>query len=148
MSDTWTNRLSEYLDGDLPEKELAGLEAHLPGCADCRATLQQLRRVVARAQALDDRPPTADLWPAIARHVGVVSLDARRARRRLSFTVPQLAAAAVALALLSAGSAWLLGRRPTATKAAQSATTPRLTNVATYEADSRYAAAVASLERV
>src|SRR6266496_5228482 len=67
MSDTWTNRLSEYLDGDLPEKELAGLEAHLPGCADCRATLQQLRRVVARAQALDDRPPTADLWPAIAR---------------------------------------------------------------------------------
>ena len=150
MSDTWTNRLSEYLDGDLPEKELSGLEAHLPGCADCRATLQQLRRVVARAQALDDRPPTADLWPAIARHVGVVSLDARRARRRLSFTVPQLAAAAVALALLSAGSAWLLGHRPTPTQAPQATTTPSpiLTNVGTYEANPRYAAAVASLERV
>jgi len=150
MSDTWTNRLSEYLDGDLPEKERAGLEAHLPGCADCRATLQQLRRVVARAQALDDRPPTADLWPAIARHVGVVSLDARRARRRLSFTVPQLAAAAVALALLSAGSAWLLGHRPTPTQAPQATTTPSpiLTNVGTYEANPRYAAAVASLERV
>ena len=150
MSDTWTNRLSEYLDGDLPEKELAGLEAHLPSCADCRATLQQLRRVVARAQALDDRPPTADLWPAIARHVGVVSLDARRARRRLSFTVPQLAAAAVALALLSAGSAWLLGHRPTPTQAPQATTTPSpiLTNVGTYEANPRYAAAVASLERV
>ena len=95
MSDTWTNRLSEYVDGDLPQEELARLEAHLPGCADCRATLAQLRRVVARAQSLDDRPPTADLWPAIARHVGVVSLDARRARRRVSFTMPQLAAAAV-----------------------------------------------------
>jgi anti-sigma factor RsiW len=150
MSDNWTKRLSEYLDGDLPANERVALEAHLPGCAECRATLDQLRRVVARAQALDDRPPTADLWPAIARHVGVVSLDARRARRRLSFTVPQLAAAAVALALLSAGSAWLLGRRPTATQAAQSATTasPILTNAGTYEANPRYAAAVADLERV
>ena len=150
MSDTWTNRLSEYLDAELPANERAALEAHLPGCADCRATLQQLRRVVARAQALDDRPPTADLWPAIARHVGVVSLDARRARRRLSFTVPQLAAAAVALALLSAGSAWLLGHRPTPTQAPQATTTPSpiLTNVGTYEANPRYAAAVASLERV
>jgi tetratricopeptide (TPR) repeat protein len=152
MSDTWTNRLSEYLDGDLPEHERAALEAHLPGCAACRATLEQLRRVVARAQGLDDRPPTADLWPAIARHVGVVSLDARRARRRLSFTVPQLAAAAVALALLSGGSAWLLVRRPGGGggRASQSTTTPSpiLTNVGTYEANPRYAAAVASLERV
>ena len=149
MSDTWTNRLSEYLDGDLRGHELAALEAHLPSCGDCRATLEQLRRVVARAQALDDRPPASDLWPAIARHVGVVSLDARRARRRLSFTVPQLAAAAVALALLSGVSAWLLGRRPTVTQVAQSTTTSNpVQYVGTYEADPRYAAAVASLERV
>ena len=150
MSDTWTNRLSEYLDGELPESERATLEAHLRACADCRATLEQLRRVVARAQALDDTPPTTDLWPAIARHVGVVSLDARRARRRLSFTVPQLAAAAVALTLLSAGSAWLLLRRPAGARPSQSTTTPSpiLTNVGTYEANPRYAAAVASLERV
>jgi anti-sigma factor RsiW len=150
MSDNWTNRLSEYLDGDLPASERPALEAHLQGCGDCRATLEQLRRVVARAQALDDTPPTTDLWPAIARHVGVVSLDARRARRRLSFTVPQLAAAAVALTLLSAGSAWLLLRRPAGAPPSQSTTTPSpiLTNVGTYEANPRYAAAVASLERV
>ena len=150
MSDTWTKRLSEYLDGELPESQRATLEAHLRACADCRATLEQLRRVVARAQALDDTPPTTDLWPAIARHVGVVSLDARRARRRLSFTVPQLAAAAVALTLLSAGSAWLLLRRPAGARPSQSTTTPSpiLTNVGTYEANPRYAAAVASLERV
>ena len=150
MSDTWTNRLSEYLDGDLLGHEVAALEAHLASCGDCRATLEQLRRVVARARALDDRPPATDLWPEIARHVGVVSLDARRARRRVSFSVPQLAAAAVALALLSGGSAWLLGRRPTVTQVAQSPTTPSpiLTNVGTYEANPRYAAAVASLERV
>ena len=150
MSDTWTNRLSEYLDGDLPATERPALEAHLQGCGDCRTTLAQLRRVVARAQALDDRPPTADLWPAIARHVGVVSLDARRARRRLSFTVPQLAAAAVALALLSGGSAWLMLRRSPVSPASRPTTTPSpiLTNVGTNEANPRYAAAVASLERV
>jgi len=150
MSDTWTNRLSEYVDGDLPERDRAELEAHLPTCAECRATLDELRRVVARAQTLDDRSPTADLWPAIARHVGVVSLDARRARRRLSFTVPQLAAAAVVLALLSGASAWLLLRRPDAGPPSQSTTTPTpiLTNAGTYEANPRYAAAVANLERV
>src|SRR5256714_3555974 len=102
MSDNWTNRLSEYLDGDLPASERPALQAHLQGCAECHATLEQLRRVVARAQRLDDRPPATDLWPAIARHVGVVSLDARRARRRVSFTLPQLPAAAVAVAPLSA----------------------------------------------
>jgi len=150
MSDRWTDRLSEYLDDELAAADVAALEAHLPSCADCQATLEQLRRVVARAQALDDRPPTTDLWPAIARHVGVVSLDARRARRRLSFTVPQLAAAAVALTLLSAGSAWLLLRRPAGAPPSQSTTTPSpiLTNVGTYEANPRYAAAVADLERV
>jgi len=149
MSDNWTNRLSEYLDGDLPASERPALEAHLQGCGDCRATLEQLRRVVARAQALDDRPPTTDLWPAIARHVGVVSLDARRARRRLSFTVPQLAAAAVALTLLSGGSAWLL-HRPSAGPPSQTTATrsPDLKYVGTYEANPKYAAAVASLERV
>src|SRR2546429_9492082 len=103
MSDTWTNRLSEYLDAELPANERAALEAHLPNCAECRATLAQLRRVVAQAQALDDKPPTADLWPAIARHVGVVSLDARRARRRVAVTGPQLAAAAAAVTLLPGG---------------------------------------------
>jgi tetratricopeptide (TPR) repeat protein len=82
--------------------------------------------------------------------VGVVSLEAHRARRRLSFTVPQLAAAAVALALLSGVLAWLLGHRPTATQATQANTTrsPILTNAGTYEANPKYAAAVASLERV
>src|SRR2546428_3445902 len=110
MKDQWTDRLSEYLDGELTAPERTGLEAHLAACAGCRTALEELRRVVARAQALDDRPPTADLWPAIARHIGVVRLADRqpRGRRRFAFTVPQLAAAAVALALLSGSTAWLL----------------------------------------
>jgi len=59
MTDQWTDRLSEYLDGELLTGERTALEQHLLGCADCRATLAELRRVVARAQALDDTPPAA-----------------------------------------------------------------------------------------
>jgi anti-sigma factor RsiW len=151
MKDQWTDRLSEYLDGELAGSERTALEAHLASCSNCRATLEELRRVVGRARALDDRPPTADLWPGIAEHIGVVSLAARRARRRLSFTVPQLAAASVALALVSGGAVWLLGGRthaPAATAATEVARRPApLINASTYRTDPRYAAQVAALER-
>ena len=151
MKDQWTDRLSEYLDGELAGSERTALEAHLASCGNCRATLEELRRVVGRARALDDRLPTANLWPGIAQHIGVVSLAARRARRRLSFTVPQLAAASVALALVSGGAVWLLGGRthaPTATAATEVGRRPApLINASAYPTDPRYAAQVAALER-
>ena len=112
MNDQWTDRLSEYLDGELDDAERTALEAHLATCADCTAVLADLRRVVARAQALDDRPPARDLWSGIAERIGVSTDDLarRRARRRVSFTVPQLIAASVALIALSAGVARLVLR--------------------------------------
>src|SRR3989441_4274875 len=120
MKDQWTDRLSDYLDGDLGVADRGALEAHLASCPACEATLVELRRVVARAQALDDRPPATDLWPAIAEQIGVssgahrvVSLAAHRARRRVSLTVPQLAAAAAVLLLLGSGGAYLALHRST-----------------------------------
>jgi len=159
MNDTWTGQLSEYIDGTLPERERTALEAHLASCAACPATLAELRRVVARAQALDDRPPAADLWPGIAGQIGVssgapqmVSLEQRRTRRRFTFTVPQLVAASLALALLSGSAGWLLVRQRTAGPTSSVATgtpmpTPLMTNARTYDVNPRYAAAVADLER-
>ncbi|HYT04069.1 MAG TPA: zf-HC2 domain-containing protein [Gemmatimonadales bacterium] len=150
MSDTWMERLSEYIDGTLPERERAALEEHVASCAECRTTLAELRRVVARAAALDDRPPTTNIWPGIAARIGVVSLDPRRARRRLSFTVPQLAAASVALVLLSGSAAWVLLRSGSVAPAATAlmrTPTPVMMNAGTYESSPRYAAAVADLER-
>src|SRR5438093_11123710 len=91
MQDNWTDRLSEYLAGTIAVRERAALEAHLGDCAACAATLEELRRVVARARALDDRAPGADLWPKIA--VGIGRATAPRARRSFAFTVPQLIAA-------------------------------------------------------
>jgi anti-sigma factor RsiW len=116
MNDQWTDRLSEYLDGELDDAERVALEAHLATCAACAAVLADLRRVVARAQALDDHPPARDLWNGIAERIGVSTDDLarRRAQRRVSFTVPQLIAASVALVAISAGVARLV-LQPTAT---------------------------------
>ena len=118
MSDNWTARLSEYLDDTLAPAERQALATHLTGCAECTATLAELRRVVARAQSLEDRSPRADLWPAIAQRIGAGqagrALPLEPRRRRFSFTAPQLLAAGIALAVISSGSAWLVlhGRRP------------------------------------
>src|SRR5438876_10053032 len=112
MKDQWTDRLSEYLDGELTGSERTTLEAHVASCDACRTTLDELRRVVTNARALDDRPPTVDLWPGIATRIGLASRSkVRPLARRFAFTVPQLAAASVGLALLSGGAAWLIGRR-------------------------------------
>ncbi len=59
--------------------------------------------------ALDDRLPERDLWPGIAARLAqgaaVVPLAPRR--RRLAFSIPQLAAAALVLMSVSAGAALL-----------------------------------------
>lgn len=125
MSDNWTDRLSEYLDGELDVAQRAELEAHLTGCDTCRATLADLRRVVDRARTMDERPPARDLWPGIAGRIGLSTDDlaVQRARRRISFTVPQLIAAGVALIAVSVGTARLVSNRastPTATAPASS----------------------------
>src|SRR5437660_12045956 len=65
MNDTWTDRLSEYIDGTLGETERGALEAHLAGCAACATALDELPRGEARARALDDRPAAADLGPGL-----------------------------------------------------------------------------------
>lgn len=118
MDEHLGERLSAYVDGALDGEALAAAEAHLAECAECRAAVQDLGRVVALARALDDRPPGRDLWPGIAERIGpesgteVVPLTRRR---RFAFSIPQLAAAGIALSVLSAGLAGtavhLLGRR-------------------------------------
>ena len=114
MSDQWTDRLSEYLDDELTPAERAELETHLRACVACGAVLADLRRIVVRAQGLEDGTPNRDLWPGIAARIGaaaepgIVDLRAVRERRRWTFSLPQLAAAGIALMVLSGGAAWLL----------------------------------------
>ncbi|HET9986500.1 MAG TPA: anti-sigma factor [Longimicrobiales bacterium] len=116
-SDRWTDRLSEYIDDALPAAERARLEAHLAGCAECARTVEELRAVVRAAVALRDAPPERDLWAGIAGRIEtpVIPFHAARTARRLSFTLPQLAAASVALVAVSGALVWaLLSRAPAA----------------------------------
>jgi hypothetical protein len=114
MHDEWFDRLSEYLDGELNVEQQVALEEHLVTCDLCRVTLGELRAVVAAARAVENVPPERDLWPAIAAaiddhsHPRTVPLRPRRERRRISFTVPQLAAAALLLATVSGAAVWFL----------------------------------------
>ncbi|MGQ0560992.1 MAG: zf-HC2 domain-containing protein [Gemmatimonadota bacterium] len=114
VKDIWTDRLSEYVDGDLTREETEALETHLLECADCGRTLQELRAVVARAAQVVDRPPVTDLWPGIAAQVAewdpgrVVALRESTSRRRFSVSIPQLAAASIALMLLSGGTMYVM----------------------------------------
>jgi negative regulator of sigma E activity len=110
----WTEKLSDYLDGDLSGNELAKLEAALQGDAELRGVLEELRAVKDTAASLPHRAPQSDLWAGIEARieadarVAVVPLSsAGHARRRFSFTIPQLAAAAVALLVLGSASVWM-----------------------------------------
>jgi anti-sigma factor RsiW len=133
MHEEWTDKLSEYLDSELPDEQRYAVESHLSGCAHCTAVLADLQRVVVKAQELQPHPPHADLWAGVAERISdprargatrpgadrdaaargvsdVVAFPQRSARaaRRISFTLPQAVAASLVIALLSGGLAWLL----------------------------------------
>jgi hypothetical protein len=113
MTDRFSERLSEYLDGDLAERERLEIERHLPTCAECRDTLAALTDLRERARALPPIAPATDLWPQIAARLPAATPRAGWLGRRLSLSLPQMAGAAVALMVLSAGIAWwMVGRAP------------------------------------
>lgn len=148
MHDQWTDRLSDYLDGDLDAEERTGLEAHLMGCENCRETLAGLRRIMARARALEDRTPERDLWNGIAARIGTrAAIRPAGLPRRFTFSLPQLLAAGIALAVLSGGSVWLA--QPGAREQVATTTPPAAVPVVNAAAGDRsYDLAVADLEGI
>jgi anti-sigma factor RsiW len=153
MTDRWMERLSEYLDGELQATDRAALEAHLETCSDCSAVLGDLRRVVDRARAVEEYVPRRDLWPGIASRIGATPALSPRIGRKWSFSLPQLAAAAIFLMTLSGGTVWLLRSTALPRGTGAIATTPApggapaAINVSN-SASQSYAAAIADLERV
>ncbi|HEX5506580.1 MAG TPA: zf-HC2 domain-containing protein [Thermomicrobiales bacterium] len=94
-----------YLDGMLDPAERAATEAHLTGCAACRAELAALRRVYAALDALPPAPLPADLaGPVLAR----LAPAPAPAPRRVALAWAALGAQ---LALTVALAAWLLATR-------------------------------------
>ena len=156
ISDPWTAKLSDYVDGELSDGERTALERHLVACPACTSALAALIRVVEQARTLPDRSPGTDLWSGIAARIAESPprpVDARTRGRRWTFTLPQLAAAGLAIALASGGGVWLAARRPAAAPAVASGPAPTAVPAATPVVpvslgEARYDAAVADLQRV
>ncbi len=154
MHDTFTHRLSDYLDDeDLTPRERREIEEHLATCVQCRTVLNELRAVAARAAALADTAPAADLWPGITRRIaatGVVPFRAK-VRRSITFTIPQLIAASLALMVVSGGMVWGLrwgGSRTDIPAVVATVEAPGAPSVEPANfADSYYEEAIADLER-
>lgn len=111
-----TDRLSDFLDGNLDGAERSEVEEHLNGCATCLGVLRDLESVVAKARALGPIRPPEDLWPGIRDGIVRVGSPLRLAigaresgsvpRSRRLVSVPHAAAAALLVSVLSAGGAW------------------------------------------
>ena len=72
MSDPWSDRLSEYMDGDLPVAEARALERHLAECEACRTALAELKTVLLRLSSDPVTPadqPTEREWARIRRAI-------------------------------------------------------------------------------
>jgi len=128
MHDSWIDKMSDHIDGLLSEADARGLADHLDACAECRSIEMELRAVVAAAQAAPALEPNRDLWAGIAARIdnsapGVSPPDHQESEdrfrgqagkgrsavaRRFSFSMPQLAAAAIILMALSGSAVWLL----------------------------------------
>jgi hypothetical protein len=160
MHDMTTPQLSDYVDGELTATASAAVEAHLAQCAECRTVVEQLRGIAAAAGALPGTLPAANLWPGIESRIArpsalvparpVETVEDMTRRRRVTFTLPQLAAAAVLLMLLSGGIVFLVrpAGAPAETRLADAM--PPLADgiVPATLAEASFENAVADLERI
>jgi len=114
-----TDTMHDLLDGLVRPSEEMFLRGHLRACARCRGEFDALEAAVTALRDLPDEARAPDgLWSGIESRIAeapapasedpqVLSLDgARRGPRRFSLTLPQLAAAAVVVSLLSAATVW------------------------------------------
>jgi hypothetical protein len=154
MTDIFTDQLSDYLDEELPAAERAAVQAHVATCRECATTLDELRAVLERAASLPTRPPASDLWPGIEPRLSGIARESQVAAfkpraRRFSFTLPQIAAAGIALMVMSGGGVWVLLHGGRATTMPPVAATDPVSNpvLPAAMADAHYDEAIADLER-
>ncbi|MFN2613317.1 MAG: anti-sigma factor [Actinomycetota bacterium] len=102
MTHPGSEELSAYVDDELTQPERVALEGHLPGCAECRATLDVLRATLTQMNELEDVVPTPqEAW-------ALRSTIARARKRgstmwRWSAGIAGAAAAVVAIIVVTLG---------------------------------------------
>lgn len=155
-------RIHDLVEGLLSPSERETVEAHVAGCPECRETAAALTALRAAMEALPGRAtPPEGLWRAIEERMGgmapegptrerdVLPLAAALPRRRLAFSIPQLAAAAVVVSLLSAGAVWVaMGGSGASRTMAEMAAPLGGAARAVSSGEASYESAVAELEQV
>ena len=91
--------IGDYIDGTLPAADRGRIEAHVSGCAACRALADDLRAIRRAAGALERHTPPERVWTRLS-----ASLEAERRR---GFDWRPLALAATLL-LAAAGTSWMV----------------------------------------
>jgi hypothetical protein len=136
MHDDFVDRLSEYLDDELPEADRAEVAAHIAACAECAQIVAELSSVSCMAAALPVTAPERDLWPGIAERVmpSPAAQVLHLPRRRISISVFELIAAGIVLAVASGviATRWLTpgANQTAATQAASSSSASAADDVA------------------
>jgi len=156
-------RMHDAVDGLLSAAEMQELDAHGSQCDACRQDYARISETVEAIRSLPKAASTPDgLWQGIAARIDAVEPDAEpaaadvlrfptrfAARRRFSFTAPQLAAAALIVSLFSATLVWTAmsgGDEATPRVAIGSELGPAARVIAA--ASSRYDAVVSDLELI
>jgi hypothetical protein len=80
-TDRYTDRLGDYVDGTLSDRDRQLLETHLAACESCRTEVEELTQIRQAARALPRLNPPEHLWKQIE-----VSLRAREPSRRPTST--------------------------------------------------------------
>jgi len=92
------DRLDDYVDGTLAEREAAEVARHLAACGPCREEERRLRAILAEAAALPrEMEPRRDLWPGIAARIAGRASGVRPARWWRPVALAAAAAVVVAL---------------------------------------------------
>jgi hypothetical protein len=147
--------IGDRLDAPLSDTQGAQLDAHLAGCAECRAVAADLAKLHADAAALPTLTPSRDLWSGIEARIQapVVSLEDHR-RPLARWSVRQVAAAAVLMAV-TAGGTWFAvartGQAPTPSVAvdpAARAARPELVSVAAQPGMTAYEGEIGALQNI
>ena len=153
-------RTHDLVDGALSSEAAERASAHMAQCADCRERYAMLSELTSDLRSLPrDAAPPPHLWESISRRIegttpsvspefaDVLVLPVARAdgRRRIAFTIPQLAAASLVMAVMSASIVWMAVSGPAqeATPAAVDAAPVGATRFVTDEAS--YDTALAEL---
>jgi anti-sigma factor RsiW len=143
-------RLSAFVDGDLPAAELQSVRQHLEDCAACADRAAELGALARAARALDAPEPPPTLWPAIE---GALDRPLAGWLSWRPFGVGALAGAAVALVLVLTArpAARAVAVAPRALEAAQASPASRAAPVSNdpliAEAEQEFARAAAVYER-